>query len=279
MKHAYLIIAHHEFNVLKRLLQMLDDERNDIFIHFDKKVKDIPVLQTDKSALHIIKKRINIRWGHISQIEGEYALMEAAMQTDNYKYCHIISGVHLPLYAQDYIHDFFDQLGNLQLLTPMPTYLDEIKNKMMSYNFFLYNFSGRRTYQILWRLGHRVQRLLKIQRHVGTVFKKASNWMSITDGAVRYMISIKEQVLRKYRYTMCGDEFFTPTELENSALRELVLYNERMLKFEIGRANARTFRLEDFDELMTSGCLFARKFSETDMDLVEKIVETIKDRK
>lgn len=45
MKHAYLIIAHHEFEILKKLVQAIDDERNDIYIHFDKKMFPI---QTSK---------------------------------------------------------------------------------------------------------------------------------------------------------------------------------------------------------------------------------------
>ena len=32
MKHAYLIMAHHEFEVLGKLIQAIDDKRNDIFI-------------------------------------------------------------------------------------------------------------------------------------------------------------------------------------------------------------------------------------------------------
>lgn len=38
-KHAYLIIAHNDFDILEKLLVLLDDDRNDIFIHIDKKVK------------------------------------------------------------------------------------------------------------------------------------------------------------------------------------------------------------------------------------------------
>ena len=38
--HAYLIIAHHHFNQLKLLLTLLDDERNDLFVHIDEKVKN-----------------------------------------------------------------------------------------------------------------------------------------------------------------------------------------------------------------------------------------------
>ena len=41
-KHTYLIMAHNEFEVLKELLLGLDDDRNHIYIHFDKKVKEIP---------------------------------------------------------------------------------------------------------------------------------------------------------------------------------------------------------------------------------------------
>lgn len=33
MKHAYLILAHNEFVILERLIQSIDDERNDIYIH------------------------------------------------------------------------------------------------------------------------------------------------------------------------------------------------------------------------------------------------------
>ena len=37
MKHAFLIIAHNEYPVLEVLLSMLDDERNDIYLHIDKR--------------------------------------------------------------------------------------------------------------------------------------------------------------------------------------------------------------------------------------------------
>ena len=43
MKHAYLILAHHEYPILDRLIQAIDDARNTIFIHFDKKLKNFPV--------------------------------------------------------------------------------------------------------------------------------------------------------------------------------------------------------------------------------------------
>lgn len=37
-KHAYLILAHNDPKVLELLVRLLDDSRNDIYIHVDKKV-------------------------------------------------------------------------------------------------------------------------------------------------------------------------------------------------------------------------------------------------
>lgn len=38
-KHAYMIIAHNEFDLLEILVRLLDDPRNDIYVHIDAKVK------------------------------------------------------------------------------------------------------------------------------------------------------------------------------------------------------------------------------------------------
>lgn len=46
-KHAYLIIAHTNFDQLQKLVKMLDNDKNDIFIHVDKKAKTF-----DKSLIY-----------------------------------------------------------------------------------------------------------------------------------------------------------------------------------------------------------------------------------
>ena len=43
MKHAYLILAHNNYYCLEKLLRLIDDTRNDIYIHADSKAKDFPV--------------------------------------------------------------------------------------------------------------------------------------------------------------------------------------------------------------------------------------------
>lgn len=38
-KHAYLIMAYDNFEQLRKLIEVLDDERNFLFVHIDKKAK------------------------------------------------------------------------------------------------------------------------------------------------------------------------------------------------------------------------------------------------
>lgn len=93
-----------------------------------------------------------------------------------------------------------------------------------------------------------------------------------------YQISIadKKEVLKKYRFTLCADEFFIPSELERSYLRENIYYYDKLLKCDFeGRSNPRTYYMADYEELLHSECLFARKFSSEDMEVVFKIVEHI----
>ena len=280
MKHAYLIIAHNEFEVLNKLLQAIDDERNDIYIHFDRKVKQLPLLETQHAGLYLLDNRMDVRWGHLSQIKAEYVLFEAAHKKEKYGYYHLISGTHLPLYSQNYIHRFFDEVQHQEVLACMPTSDYEIDLKLQRYNFFMRNYVHRnpivrRLNQFLWRVGIGIQRVLHINKNKKQLYKKASNWVSITDDCVAFLLARKKEILKKYRFPMCGDEFFIPSELESSSMKQNGMAGERLLKMEIQRANTRPYHLEDFDDLINSHCLFARKFGNEDMEVVDKMLNHI----
>ncbi|PRD56487.1 beta-1,6-N-acetylglucosaminyltransferase [Sphingobacterium gobiense] len=278
-KHAYLIIAHHEFEVLEQLIYALDDPRNDIFIHFDAKVKTLPKLRTAQANLYILTDRVDVRWGHVSQIEAEYELLTEAYRCNpQYAYFHIISGVHLPLYEQDYIHAFFQSQNGKQLIPAMPINNFQMDLKMNRYNLFMSYFasvnkSTSRFAQIGWRLAQSIQRFFHIRRYNRSDYQYGANWVSITREAVRYLLSIRKQVLKRYKYTLCGDEFFVPTELSASRLDFTIAYSDRLLKHAIGNANAKVYTISDYAELVASDCLFARKFSAMDGEIVKKMVE------
>ena len=43
MKHAFLVSAHHQFEILGKMISLLDDENCDFYIHIDKKTKENPI--------------------------------------------------------------------------------------------------------------------------------------------------------------------------------------------------------------------------------------------
>ncbi len=49
--HAWLIIAHNEFEVLQRLIDSPYAVESDFYVHIDKKVKELPVPKVTKGRL------------------------------------------------------------------------------------------------------------------------------------------------------------------------------------------------------------------------------------
>lgn len=279
-RHAYLILAHNEFEVLKVLISLLDDERNDLYIHLDRKVKDIPVLKTSKSKLYILTNRINIRWGHISQIQAEIELLKQSISNNKYSRYNIISGTHLPLVSQDMIHEYFNSNIGKEIFIPIAYSEDETYEKMKLYNLFMKSFiHSNRIVSIysqkVWGLLLRIQKWLSISRNTDLVFKKASNWVSISHNAAVYLVKRQQDIIRRYNYTMCGDEYFIPTELNSEADLFEIRYNSNLLKQEFSGAHAKTFTMNDWDKLQDCDCLFARKFSNSDRDLLNKIIDKV----
>lgn len=110
-----MIMAHNEWDILQKLVALLDDERNDIFVHIDKKVTCPLELSTSKATLRFVphKQRVDVQWGRCSQIKADITLLEYAHSFGPYAYYHLLSGVDLPIKSNNYIHDFFDKNSRL----------------------------------------------------------------------------------------------------------------------------------------------------------------------
>ena len=69
MRHAFLIIAHNNWGQLKKLIQLLDAENHEIYIHIDKKSKDLMENEfvdiTKKSKVFIFQE-YEVFWGGFS---------------------------------------------------------------------------------------------------------------------------------------------------------------------------------------------------------------------
>ncbi|MEI5985204.1 MULTISPECIES: beta-1,6-N-acetylglucosaminyltransferase [Sphingobacterium] len=282
-KHAYLILAHNEFPILRKLITLLDDNRNDIFIHFDKKVNNLPELFVNNARLFVLENRVDVRWADVSVVEAELNLFENAFHKNAYQYFHLLSGVDMPIKSQDEIHQFFDKhdgkefIGYYQQDNKI-----EIKRKVKRFHIFpksfrknngLINISKK-----LFRSLHLVlQEKLNIERNSGTNFKKGTQWVSLTSDFVELIIKKRKEIEKMYSNTFCPDEIFIQTFCWNSDFRGNI-YNKQdeglgcMRYIQWVDNQIIDWRSDDFDKLVSSPYLFARKFSSKDLNIVNLLV-------
>lgn len=288
-RHAYLIKAHHQFDLLEKLLRLLDDERNDIYIHIGVGVS------YDRARLEKCVKRSGIffvnpvkeSWGGYSQIESELHLFETAVEKE-YVYYHLLSGVDLPLKTQEEIHAFFEANDGKEFIYFCPkSFWKESVYKYEQYRF-LQEKVGRKQNGVCFfieKISLFLQRRIGIKRQQsGMEYCLGANWVSITHNLVEYIVGQKELIQKLFDKTLCCDEFFVQTLVWNSEFKKNVYSFEddyfaclRLIDWK--RGNPYVWRNQDYEELMNAPHLFARKFDENvDRVIIERIFQTIYDR-
>ena len=280
-KHAYLIMAHNDFAILERLIKLLDDHRNDIYLHIDKKVKDFNFefyqkLPT-KSKLFFVE-RLDIRWGDFSQIQCELKMLKAAID-GKYQYYHLLSGVDLPLKSNDEIHSFFDEHQGKEFVHfCSPEAAKSVEDRVLYHHFMRVPAKIRKC------IDFAIQKTAKIVRYKrqwddSVAIQFGANWFSITHALAEYVISKENWINQYFHHSSCADEIFLQTITYNSEFFDHLYrknmdsnYSACVRYIDWKRGNPYVFREADWELLMNSGELFARKFS-TNVD--ERIVQQI----
>ena len=289
-KHAYLILAHNKMDQLALMLRALDDERNDFFLLLDCKLKQVdekPLFDAvRRGRLFLLPDRIDVRWGQYSQVLARMRLLTAATSEGSYDIYHNISGQDLPLKSQNEIHAFFDSRPAFEFLSlNRPDRAKKYAHRCRFYYGFLKAVGRPKNnfQKICIFTAARCQKLfLGVDRqklNPDTVFMKGGAWFSISDSFARYIVSRAEWVEEAFQETYCGDEMFTQTLLYNSSFRDRLYLPQEgetrsMRLTDWTRGKPYTFRSGDFDELIGSKLLFARKF---DIDLDRELVLRLTD--
>lgn len=277
-RHAYCIMAHGQFHQLQRLLDALDDERNDIYMHLDKKCKDDPsVLHTKKSKLVFTSQRLDVRWSDISLADAEIILFKSVLsQSRNYSRIHLISGVDLPLKSQDEIHAFFVNHKDEEFIDIRTdnTFLKRIKY----YHFFARNRRHHPFIDFCRRL-LLVPQIPFVNRMHASPLKYAYGWewVSLTFNAVREIVDVYQKCRNMFKYTTCCDELYKQMILYTSGKFKISPKGPlRYILFTKGNPSPKVLTMADYDNMMESGCLFARKFDErVDNKVITKILDHI----
>lgn len=292
-KHAYLILAHKNFGQLRRMIQLLDHPRNDIYLHVDAKAHDFRPEDfrkiTRHSTLTILPERIDVRWGGVSIMRSEIALLRASAGTDRYDYYHLLSGMDMPIKPQEQVHEFFDAHRGKEFLN-----LWEFKKSTLSRFRYFTIFpegEGRFRTRIINHIFKGLQMAVGFRINRDVDFHFGSQWFSITDELARYVLEKEEWLEKVFRHTSTCDEIFLPTLVCNSRFcdrlfvsipvksqKEVNLSNMRFIDWTRGESirHPWTFRADDMPLLESVPHFWARKFDENvDAVIIDRLYDKL----
>lgn len=296
-KHAYLIMIHEKTPVLLKLIESLDYEGNDIYIHADKKMpkKDFGFIKKMKSKgilkysnLYFIDRK-NVYWATTKQTLVEWLLLKKAVKKQ-YDYYHLISGADLPIKSQQTIHNFFESNKGKEFIHfGSEQYQHDIQSRFNRYHFFVKQL-GRDFKPGIWNkletYSDAIQRRIKVNRikNKKIILYGGANWFSISHEFAKYVVDNFDKYYRLYRFTRSSDESIIQTILMNSPFCDKLYlggflndYKACAREIDWERGNPYIWKKEDYKSLLDSPCMFARKFdSNIDSEIVNMLCDRIK---
>lgn len=289
MKHAYLIIANRNPKQVNKLLNCLDDSRNDIYVLIDKKSKQLfPKYKTLYSNINYLQP-LNIWWGDYSQIKAELELFKAASY-GNYEYYHLLSGLDLPLENQDKVHAFFDNnLGKEFITYSSVQNQKDLEIRLHKYLFSHHFRTKNKVVSIINEIEKRLFTSYNQKRVDIDYIEFGSNWVTIENELVHSLIENEDSLYKMFNRGFLVDELFIPIFLNmHPKFKKRVFYEQKVTDApDELQGNLRyinwwdgspyVWRLSDYETLKNAkkmGHLFARKFDETvDESIINKIVK------
>lgn len=296
-KHAYLIMAHANWDLLEKIILQLDDENHDIYLHISSLSTDFdparfePIVK--KSKLYMLP-RIACTWAGFCLVRVHFEFLRAATPKE-YFYYHVISGVDLPLHSNAYLQNFFDKHYPAEFIH-LSRNVSRRVYMVTAYKQLLLRWVHKPVFFRLCYLGintvygglqnlfgkNRVKKRLKDRP-----LKTGSSWWSITHGCAKYVLEHEAWVEEKFSdVQMCSDEIYLQTLLWQSPFRE-TLFTDHIYK-EVYSYHARfiywgdhpplsgrptPIRMAQLPYLLGVEELFARKFDpKIDSEVIDRVL-------
>jgi hypothetical protein len=293
LKIAYLMLVHRHPRLLQRAIGTLSTEDCGFFIHIDRKADIGEFSSVRGENIFFSEDRIPVYWGEFSQVEATMALIRRALAFSiNYDYFVFLQGSDYPLRSGRYIHKFLEENRGCEFMSlvkmPAPGYpTSKINGLRYPSDKPIRRFSTR----VLAKLGL-AQR--DYRRYLGGLeaFAGHAVW-TLSRDACRYILEFVDRnphLEEYFRNTFTSDEMFFHTILGNSPLcprlRNSLVYVDATWSIRgeqrhmLDDEHVSFFEAQDkvwvADEWGSREMLFARKFSDSRLDLVDRIDKMIR---
>ncbi|MFC2080846.1 beta-1,6-N-acetylglucosaminyltransferase [Bacteroidota bacterium] len=278
---AFLILAHHQIDLVYKQIDLLDSENHYFFIHLDQKYKsNIDPLYCEKNNVFFTNKRIKVHWGGFSIVLATITLLDESFNhSQNFDYFVLMSGQCLPIKPKQYIDDFLRKHPGksfIQMSSLPDNNLHEDGMGKFHYPAFFDQLSflrkdsiriGKKQYELkklLFRGLKRIYILFGLKRKVHfNILCYGSQWWVLHISSVKHILEsykTKKTAFNFFKYTWAPDELFFQILLYNSPLKD-TLINESLWYIDWNtNGPPKTLSIQDYGNLENSNVLFARKF-------------------
>jgi len=273
MRIAHLILAHKNPKQLERMLNALEHPAFDFFIHIDQKTdeKEFEFLFTRKNVFRI-HNRTDIYWGGWGTIQAIINGFEEITPKKQYEYINVISAQDFPIKPASYIYQYIYDRRGKEFMTceSIEDKWKEAAARFHDYSFINWKFRGKHRLEMI------ANKILPARKYpMDHKIVGRANWFTLTHNACIFLLGfLKEhpEISRYFKYTWGADEFIFSTPLYNSKFQDKIVDNLVYVDWSEKKARPKLLRVEDFNSLIASDKLFARKF---DMDVDAEIIGMI----
>lgn len=292
MRIAYLMVFHKDPQLLKRGIETLSSEDCRFFVHIDQKSDIRKFCTIERDNVSFCQRCIPVYWAEFSQVEATMLLLQQALACSaKYEYFVFLQGSTYPLRSGRYVQRFLEMNCGSEFMNlikmPAPGYpLSKINTLRYPSDKPIRRFAAR----ALAKVGL-AQRDYRKYLPGLDAYSGHACW-ALSRDACRYIaqfVASNPHVEGYFRNTVVPDESFFHTILGNSPLVPRVRRNFVYADWS-ARLGPHPGMLDDEhislfeaqekvwvdDEWGCGEMLFARKFSDSRLDLVDRIDEMIR---
>lgn len=284
MKKAYIILAHKNEEMVKRLVDRLDDNDSNFFLHVDlnSNIKGFREIFRNTPAVRFLPRE-RTGWGSFGLVKATLNAMRI-VQGGDYEKVILLSGQDYPIKSNEEIDRFFRD-------SPYNIFMDHFP--LPNHHKWGPGGGMYRVNKYFFGLSFVMRMIAKTANFMGIVLPFAkrrelpdmkpfsgSQWWAMDRRAVNYIleyIASHPEYVRYHQHTFAADELFFQMILLNcpdKSLRDNIANdNLRFMKWKNGTvAHPEILGVSDVESISGSDALFARKFDPAvDSDVIDVI--------
>lgn len=281
MRQGILITAYRDIPMLEKLVTYFDEDF-ELFIHVDKHCRENLAALEGKERVHLFRTYA-VEWGDYKHLLAIVMLMKEAYRHTDLEYFHLITGSDYPVMPLAQFKTFCEEHRDNNYLEHFPLphadWGSEGGLNRIQYWWWRPN-STRSSGAWLTRKLVNLQRRLGIKRRFpyfgGKLYGGGTYW-SVSREAVGQALDYIDRhpdYLRRFRMTSIAEEICLPSLWAGIGMP---MHNDykRYIDWGPDGGNPQTLTEKDYDNIVNSGALFARKMASGDSD---KLIELLDKR-